>query len=220
MLVPSSDTGVEIELPEMLRRVNVPASLHIARMRLPSVAVADLLALAAEAEHQAERLADARPDLVLFACTSGTFVLGQARETQLVKRLTTILAAPVVTAAQAVVAAVARQGERVRLRGSYTEDLLELERAYLEAHGLRVTSVAGLGISVDETTARLPASQLQFLIGGTDDPDVILLSCTNLRVLRLLDTRSASSVPVVTSNTALADSVADWVQGVGVSGPA
>ena len=218
VLLPSSDTGVELELPELLRRAGVAASLHFARMRLKSVTVAGLEKLQHEAVHQAIRLADAEPDLVLFACTSGTFVLGPGREEQLLSRLASICSAPVVSAAQAMVQALTQRGRRVRLRASYPNDILELERRYLESHGLQVTSVAGLGITRDELTARVSLDELLGLVDGSDEADVIMLSCTNLRLLPLLEVRRNDALPVIGSNSALAEAVAGWAQAAAASG--
>ncbi|MFJ3673268.1 aspartate/glutamate racemase family protein [Streptomyces sp. NPDC090106] len=208
VLVPATDTAVELELPGLIEG---RASLHIARMRLPSVTPADLIAMEEDAVRQAEALAPIRPVLTVFACTSGSFVRGRADEARLVDRLTEAAGAPVITAAAAMVAALRAQGGRVRLRASYTDDLVTAERRYLEDHGLTVTDARGLGITEDEETARVTAEELvRFArdVPDGDDATVTMLSCTNLRTARAhTQLRRGIGLPVVSSNLALAQAV-------------
>ena len=205
ILVPSSDTGVELELP---RLIGGAASLHVARMRLDSVTPTALRALEANGLEQASWLGQIRPALGLFACTSGTFLRGVDFEHDFVRNLQAAMGAPVVTAAQSMVTALRKRGTRVRLIASYSSDIVEAEAAYLRAHGLLVASATGLGIVDDEETAGVSAERLLHesarLTG--DGADVIMLSCTNLRTIAASPLiEHALGLPVVSSNSALAE---------------
>ncbi|MBO1900936.1 hypothetical protein J4H92_03110 [Leucobacter weissii] len=205
VLVPSSDTSVEIELP---RRLGGAASIHVARMRLDSVTAEGLRGLEASALEQAAGLRQIAPDLALFACTSGTFLRGAAFERGFVAELEELLGARVLTAARSMVRALVARGTRVRLVASYTEDLVAAESAYLRDHGLEVASARGLGILDDEATARVTPAQLAEAAAGAagDGADAVMLSCTNLRTLDAsawLEQRIG--LPVVSSNSALAE---------------
>ncbi|MHC9043304.1 maleate cis-trans isomerase family protein [Microbacterium saperdae] len=205
VLVPSTDTGVELELP---RRLGGAASLHVARMELEAVTPEGLTALEYSAVSQAAVLHDVSPELLVFACTSGTFLRGAAFETEFVNRIGAIVGAPVVTAARAMVAAIRRRGVSVRLVASYTQDIVDAEAAYLRAAGIAVTSATGLGIIEDELTAQVSTARLLAVASSDDDAEVVMLSCTNLRTLHAIDAlERALGLPVVSSNLAVAEAI-------------
>jgi len=202
ILIPSTDTTVEIELPELLAG---RATCHFARMKLESVTVEGLTAMEVEALAEAALFADINVDVVLFACTSGTFIYGPEYEADLASRLAAAAGAPVVTTANAMAQALALRGTNVRLRTPYDEALTAAEVGYLSAHGLAVSSTRSLDITVDDEIAAVTADTLRELATGNDDADVIMLSCTNLRTLPLIaEISAATGLPVVTSNTAAA----------------
>lgn len=205
VLVPSSDTMLEQELPALL---DGRASVHVARMSLPDVTPAGLAVMEADAVTASRLLADIEPDILLYGCTSGSFFRGVRHERHLAQRLADITGAPVLTTASAVARALARRGARVRLRTPYTAELTAAESAYLAEAGLEVTSASGLGITRDDDIARVSPERLMSHIQGTDHADVALLSCTNLPTLEVLPRLVESGgLDVVTSNTAAAESV-------------
>lgn len=201
VVVPTTDTGVELELPDLL---DGRASLHVGRAELEQVSLAGLAAMESRLLEQAAGLATIRPDLLLLGCTSASFVRGRDGEQELVDHLREAAGAPVLTAARAMVAQLRRHGARVRLRASYTQDIVELEREYLQAHGLEVTSARGLGITEDEQTAAVTAAELAEFASEDDDADVVMLSCTNLRTAHAQPWLVQQlRRPVVSSNLAL-----------------
>ncbi|MGB3483777.1 MAG: hypothetical protein WBB07_16380 [Mycobacterium sp.] len=207
VLLPATDTAVELELPT---RLACRASVHVARMVLESVTIEDLRRMEADAAAQARTLAQLQPDLIVFACTSGTFVFGSEHEVELVERLEQITGAPVITAARSVVSALNRLGaQRIRLGAPYLPEIVAAEVDYLGAQGFTVVTSTALSIVEDEDTARLPTSALIDLVAArADDADAALLSCTNLRTLEHLpEIRDAVGLPVVSSNSALLDEI-------------
>lgn len=205
VLVPSSDTGVEIELP---RRIGGAASLHVARMPLDSVTPRALCELESAALEQAVGLRHVSPNLGLFGCTSATFLRGVTFEAGFVAALEERLGAPVITAAQAMVRALSARGTRVRLLASYSEEIVAAETEYLFKQGLEVVSSCGFGIVNDEETAAVSPDRLSAEAArlSGDDAEVIMLSCTNLRTLAVIPRIEAElGLPVVSSNSALAE---------------
>lgn len=204
VVVPTTDTGVELELPSLLAG---RASLHVARAALPAVTVEGLHAMEDQVLEQAAGLAAIGPDLFVLGCTSASFLRGHGGEQELVDRLGRVVGAHVLTTARAVVSELRRRGARVRLRASYTQDIVDLERDYLTAHGLEVTSALGLGITEDERTAELTAADLTRFArqGGADGAGVVMLSCTNLRTAHARPwLEDQVGLPVVSSNLAMA----------------
>lgn len=205
VLIPSTDTTVEQELPALLGGRATP---HFTRMLLPSVTVEGLAVMEEHAREVSGLLADIAPDVVAFTCTSGSFFRGAAAERALAADIAERTGAPVVTTASAVAAALRRRGERVRVRTPYTADITEVEAAYLRGFGLKVTSAAGLGISRDTDIAAVAPDRLLRHADGEDAADVLLMSCTNLPTLGLLpELERRTGLPVVTSNTATAEAI-------------
>ncbi|RJS91134.1 aspartate/glutamate racemase family protein [Salinisphaera sp. Q1T1-3] len=205
VLVPSTDTTIEQELPALL---GPGCSVHFARMRLPSVTEAGLAVMEDHALEAAALIADIDPSVVAFACTSGSFFRGAAHETALAERLAAVAGCPVVTTARAFAEAGRRRGRAMRLRTPYTQDVTILEQRYLESYDLNVVSSRSLGLSADQAIGRVDAATIAELAAGDDPAEALLLSCTNLPTRHLLaDLERRFGLPVVTSNRATAEAV-------------
>lgn len=216
VFLPSSDTGVEAELPWRLAGL---ATVHFARVPLASVVLDELGRFVERAAEQWPLLRPVAPDLVVIGCTSGTFVHGRDGERRLLRDLEDLVAVPVLSTAQAMVEGLSARGTRVRLRASYDEEILALEEGYLSDAGLRVTSRRGLGISDDEQTAGLGAEALSALVKGGDRADVAMLSCTNIRTLGIEEElERAAGIPVVSSNAALAGGIVERLRRLDLAG--
>jgi maleate isomerase len=205
ILIPSTDTTVEKELPALLSGY---ATCHFARMKLTAVTHEGLRNMEADALHAAEVLADTQPDVVLFACTSGTFIFGADYEADLAAKLATASGATVVTTARSVATMLLTHGTTVRLRTPYESSITQAEVTYLQSFGLTVSSSDSLGLTVDNDIAAVSADRLINFVMGTDAPDAVMLSCTNLQTLHILDDLTAAAgASIVTSNLAAADAV-------------
>lgn len=212
VLVPSTDTTVERELPLLLAG---RATVHFARMGLPDVTPRGLAIMEDNALAAAALLADISPDVVLFACTSGSFFRGAEHERQLANSLAAVAGAPIVTTAWAVALALAARGHRVRIRTPYTAELTDAEARYMSVAGLHVTSARGLGITRDDDISAITPEVLFGHIDGDDLADVALASCTNLPTLGILaDLERRAGMPVVTSNSASAEAVIAVLSGL------
>jgi maleate isomerase len=202
VLIPSTDTTVEKELPVLVAGL---ATCHFTRMRLAAVTHEGLRAMESDALAAAGVLADARPDLVVFGCTSGSFIFGADYETDLARKLSDIVGVPVIMTAQAMATTLRSHGTTVRLRTPYEAAITADEVTYLEAAGMTVSSSMSLGITIDDDIAAVSGDQLMGFVQGSDEPDVVMLSCTNLQTLHLLsDLAAVAHAPVVTSNLSAA----------------
>ena len=69
LIVPSSNVTVETELPQLLRRQpGLEPSFHSSRMRMTAVNPAALAAMNVQRERCVLEIADAGPDVILYAC--------------------------------------------------------------------------------------------------------------------------------------------------------
>lgn len=127
--VPSSNTVVEVDFA---RCVGDRASVHTARMHLLEATVGAERAMVERSLPQAiEDLASLRPDVVVFACTSGADILGLG-ERDLIAAISAGTGSPVVITNDAAPPTRARpiaQGHRQvrRTRRPYDSPLLALE---------------------------------------------------------------------------------------------
>jgi len=205
LLVPSTNTVME---PDFYRRLPAGWSLHTARMLLdavtPEAEARDQLR-GSGATHAALTLIG--PDVVVIGCTSAGALRGNAFEAELVRRLSAQCGAPVVSVAQAVRQQMRELGARRWLvLTPYVDALNGPIRASLEADGLEVAALAGLGISDNTQIAAVPPEVIlegARVLVQKADADALFVSCTNFPAFDLWEALSqVSGLPVVTSNQA------------------
>lgn len=212
VLVPSTDTTLEQELPVLLAG---RASVHFTRMTLGAVTPEALSDMENSAREAIATLADIEPDVILYGCTSGSFLKGMDHEDKLAAELSELAGAPVITTARSMQRALSKRGKTIRLRTPYTAFITNAEVDYLEAVGLRVSSAAGLGIEVDRDISRITSETLLQHVQGEDkNADVLMISCTNCPTLSIIsEIERSTGLPVVTSNVAGAEGVLDTLSG-------
>src|ERR1700704_363143 len=92
MLVPSSNTTMETEVPEVLRRVAGETgdrfTFHSSRMRWRTVSAEALAAMNADASRATVELADADVDVIAYACLVAIMSQGRGAHRDIEKQLT------------------------------------------------------------------------------------------------------------------------------------
>jgi maleate isomerase len=210
LIVPSSNTVAEVDF---YRRLPGDCTLHTARMYLEETTPEGEAVMLDEHLPGAVRdLATARPDVVVFACTSAGALRGNAYEAELIDRLADETGATTFSVAAAVRSSLAaRSGRRIGVITPYVESLNERIAASLEAGGFEVASIHGLGITENFAIAAVePARIASFAVeqlSGTDS-DLVFVSCTNFRALEACEKiERGLGVPAVTSNLAALEAV-------------
>lgn len=159
-----------------------------------------------ELERAAEKLKWAEVDVILFACTSGSFIHGMGWDRELINRIEAVSGTPATTTSTTVIAALGAVGAtRVTLCTPYTQDINKIEADYFAANGFPVVAQSGLGLEYDRDIARLEPTDAVDQVSRTDTPDAdaIFISCTDYHVIEAIDRIEASQgKPVVTSNQA------------------
>ncbi len=170
----------------------------------------------------ASDLATARPDVVVFACTSAGALRGSAYEAELIERLTARVGAATISVAAAVRRSLAALGtHRVGVITPYIESLNEPIATSLQSGGLEVVAIHGLGITENFAIAAVEPEQIaayavERLTG--EHLDSVFVSCTNFRALEAREQiERALGLPVMTSNLAALEAVLDKI-GSGVAG--
>jgi maleate isomerase len=218
LIVPSSNTVAEVDF---YRRLPADATLHTARMHLVETTPEGESAMLDE--HLPAAIADlasARPDVVVFGCTSAGALRGNAYEAKLIGRIADETGAEAISVAASVRRAIlARTSGRVGIVTPYVESLNDKIRESLEADGIEVAAIHGLGITENFTIAEVEPERIArfaqecFKDGGID---LLFASCTNFRAFDArAETEQALGVPVVTSNHAALEATLDRIETAG-----
>jgi maleate isomerase len=203
VIVPSSNTTMELEFPAMTWDLDV--SLHFDRVYLESVDEVSLQRMKNDLEQASRNLASAGTEAILLGCTSAGFVGSPDQARLLADRINGATGLPAVTAAQAVLDALAHlEAKEIFLVTPYTEEITAIEAGFLAAHGYRITGTACLDINDNLEIGRYGETSLSRFIERHYLPsDILLISCTNLRSALLVESLESSlGVPVITGNTA------------------
>lgn len=215
LLVPSSNTTMEVEVPEILARhaevTGTTFTFHSARMRMTSVEPAQLARMNTDADRAARELDDADVDVLTYACLVAVMAEGPGAHRAIEARLrtvsTTAVDVPVVTSAGALIDGLHQLGaRRVSLIAPYVRSLTQVVVDYLEAEGIDVHDAVSLEVPDNLAVGRLDASALPELAGrlGTAGIDAVVLSaCVQMPSLGAIPAAEAvTGLPVVTAATA------------------
>ncbi len=202
---------VDETIEQDFRRLFPPhiARLHVTRVPSGAELTPDTIAAMERALPDAARLLPAAQalDVVGYACTSGTTLIGAGRVRELVTRAagTRAVTDPLTAAlAQCHSLGVARLG----IISPYIASVAEPIRAAFEAGGIAVPDTLSFGEQVEARVARIaPASiaEAARALVRRSKLDAVFLSCTNLRTLDILAPLTQElGLPVLSSNQCLA----------------
>ncbi len=212
-IVPSSNTTMETEIPAMLRarELILPErfSFHSSRMRMHTVSKEELAAMDLQSHRCAAELADARMDVIGYACLVAIMAMGLGYHRASEERLTAIARenhcdASIVTSAGALVDGLKAIGaKRVSILTPYMRPLTALVVAYLESEGIEVIDALSFEISNNLEVGRRDPLQLvddvkRLNTAGADA--VVLSACVqmpSLRAIQIVENRLG--IPVTSS---------------------
>ncbi len=206
VLVPSSNTVMEVDL---YRNLDPDVTVHTARMYMENTTLEGEARMLDEFTMPAARdIATARPDVVVFGCTSAGALRGNLYDAELCARISNATGVPTISTNASVRQELATTGaHRVAVVTPYVDDLNQRIKASLEADGLEVVAIHGLGIRVNFQIAEVnPEFIAQFAIEklGHIESDCLFVSCTNFRALDAVPLlESLFEVPCITSNQAV-----------------
>ena len=205
LLVPSSNTVME---PDLWRALPPGATLHTGRMYLEDTTPeGENRMLDEHVIPPARDLATARPDLIVFGCTSAGALRGNDYDAELCRRISDLSGVPTVSVIASVRRSIAASGaRRVAVVTPYVDALNQRIKESVEADGVEVAAIAGLGISDNFEIAAVPGEEIvdfaERSLRGLD-VDLAFVSCTNFPAVRVLpELERRLGLPVVTSNQA------------------
>ena len=210
LLVPFTNTNLE---PDMTLMSPPGTSVHAARLggydadRIPDASQMEGLG-ASDIDEPLRLLAGARPDIVLYGCTSATLAHGPAFDRRLAARIKAGTGAETVTAAGALVSALkALDARKVGLASPYVPAINDLAVAFLAEAGIETVQRSEVAepLGNEEQGAMTPDEVLASGIRADhDDADAVVLSCTDMRsVETLARLEQAIGKPATSSNQAM-----------------
>lgn len=204
VILPSSNTTVEYEFSKALQGIDV--SVHYARVPLQEVTVQGLEGMECRLEEAAQLLADAKVDVVAFACTSGSLVKGLGYDSKLAKHISEVAHCPALTTSGAVLEALkALNARKICLGTPYLSEVAAKEVEFLEGNGFEVLKEQSLGIKENLKIGQLTPVDAEKLAKKvfTKGSDAVFVSCTNFRTFEALTKLECElGVPVISSNSA------------------
>jgi maleate isomerase len=155
-------------------------------------------------DEAASLLATAEVDVIVFACTAGTFLKGPGWDREIMARLSGLTRKKITTTSTGVLEALAALNvKKVAVATPYAAVVNEAEKAFLDGSGFQVTSIIGPLLSDSKLVPQIPPGEMYRLAREADtrDADAVFISCTGLHVLGIIDMLEKDLCkPVITSN--------------------
>jgi maleate isomerase len=215
LLIPSSNTVMEVDF---VRNLAHDTTVHTGRMYMVETTVAGEERMLDEfAMPAAEAVGTALPHVVVFGCTSAGALRGKQYDAELCKRIGSVTnAIPVSVIASVNQALRDTRASRVAVITPYVDELNQRIKASVEAEGIEVTSMHGMGITKNFDIAQvMPDEIVDFVrqrIGARVNAEALFISCTNFNAMSALSAlRMIYEVPMVTSNLAAIQAVKQHV---------
>lgn len=216
LIVPSSNTTMETEIPSMLKRreevkQNETFTFHSSRMRMQTVSKEELAKMDSDSERCAIELSDARCDALAYACLIAIMSQGPGFHEQSEKRLGQAAkenggAAPVISSAGALISALeVLKARKVSLITPYMKPLTQMVIDYLEYAGVEVIDSISLEEPDNLKVGRLNPMNLvdiasKLNIEGADA--VILSACVQMQSLPAIEiVEDKLGLPVISAAT-------------------
>lgn len=200
LIVPSSNTTMETELPEMFRRhtelhPDEQYTFHSSRMRMKKVTPEELAAMNAASTGCVAQLVDADVDALAYACLVAIMSQGETAYLTEHDRMAKAVAdegssAAVVTSAGALISALKALGAaRIGLIAPYVPSLTETVVACITSAEIEVVTKVSLSVADNLAVGRLDPSNLrevaaQLDLAGCDA--LVLSACVQMPSLPML----------------------------------
>jgi maleate isomerase len=221
LIVPSSNTTMETEIPELLRRQQARGqdafTFHSSRMRMQEVSQEELARMDADSDRCALELSDARCDVLAYACLVAIMSMGSGYHRVSQDRLAAVSAGngspvPVVSSAGALIDALTSIGvRRTAIVTPYLKPLTNLVAGYIEDAGIEVADRISLEVPDNLAVARLDPADLPghartLDLTGVDA--VVVSACVQMPSLPVVQqVEDELGLPVISAATATARSI-------------
>jgi maleate isomerase len=213
LILPSSNTTMETELPAMVARRAAAGgetfTFHSSRTRMRSVTAEALSRAEADGERCAAELADAGVDVIAYACLASLMSRGAYHHLEVERRLAAASETPVITSSGALLAGLRALGaRRIAMLAPHTKPITDLIAGSIEETGIEVVDVISLEVEDNRAVGRIDPMSLLDHLGELDvsSADAVVLSacvqCPSLPAIPAAEARTG--LPVLSAGGAIA----------------
>ncbi|OUC81274.1 maleate cis-trans isomerase family protein [Streptomyces swartbergensis] len=210
---PSPQRGVGVVAPfdfaldrELWRWVPDEVSLHMTRTPFVPVEVSlDLARMVSEHQTLSEAVGTLNaiaPEVIAYACTSGSFVGGVMGERAMCEAMSRAGAVPAITTSGGLLEALVELDvRRVALVTPYTVSVTQALEAYVAQAGVTIAGCAFMGLT--RHIWKVPYREVVDMARQAvrDDADALFISCTNLPTYDVIPQLEAElRIPVISAN--------------------
>ena len=217
LIVPSSNTTMETELPQILRSTGEIMTFHSSRVRMKTVSPEGLAAMTGETARASQELGDARCDVVAYACLVAVMAQGPGAHTAAEGTIAEGLAAsgsrtPVVSSAGALIDGIHALGaKRVAIVTPYVKSLTDCVIDSLGDSEIEVVDSVSLEVSDNIAVGRISTQELRSAfqrlnLSGAEA--LVISACVQMPSLPLIEAVQATAkLPVLSAASATARSI-------------
>lgn len=201
IIIPSVNSTME---PEMWRMAPEGVSIHTSRMLAVGCSIDELKAQDAYVEICAQELGTAFLDVIVFGCTSGSFLGGPEWEKDIRRRISQISNCKAITTTGAVLDALNAFGKKkLTIASPYVDEVSNLEAQFFRSQGYDVISEKNLGFDKGiDILSQKPGDTYRLARAAVvPETEILFISCTNLRSIENMEILEQDlGIPVISSN--------------------
>lgn len=201
LMIPSINTIME---PETWAMAPEGVSVHTSRLYLITTNAEKLGEMADQTERSAKELGSAECDVIVYGCTSGSFIHGMEWESNLQKKIAETAGCKAITTSGALLKALeCFDVKKISIVSPYIQELVDLEDRFFTSMGYEVVSAEGLGydsgLAMDKVT---PEANYAYAKNAVrPDTELLIISCTDFRSIEIIKRLEIDlGIPVITSN--------------------
>lgn len=203
LILPSVNVLME---PEYYKLGIKGLHFHATRVLLTETTPEALKRMEKDLDYAIKLISSVKPDVVAYACTSGSFIGGLEWDKDIIKKIQDNLGCPAVTTSSAMIDALRQMNiKRPVVITPYIDTINEMEKRFLVNNGFEVANITGMQIiDAEELHAKTPDEIYEFALNA-DKPqaDGMFISCTDFRGMEVAEELEKQiKKPVVTSNQA------------------
>ncbi|AAK43043.1 maleate cis-trans isomerase [Saccharolobus solfataricus] len=210
VIIPSSNTTVEYEFSNVFNQIKeYRITPHFSRIKLRNVTIEDLAEMERETERAASELSTILPQIISYACTTGSLFKGPKHHEEIIQRIEKIAKVPATATSGSVINALRRLDiKRLVLLTPYIEEVNKKEIEFFSKNGFEIVKSAGMGIRENIKIGQVTPEEVynfavNVLRNVKGDYDGVFISCTNLRTFEILSRlEKETKKPVISSNSA------------------
>lgn len=209
LVVPPGNVAMERELAMYLAE---GVAMNVNRLSRPTPAVTkeSLLEMINSVDQAVRDLAMCfpKPEIIIYGCTSGSFVSGPGREGEIARRITDGVGIKAVTTSSAILMGLEAVGaKRVFMLTPYIAEVAAQEVELLEHYGYELGGTDSFDCYDTRDIAKISTAEVEEMVlrhaAEIESCDSIFISCTQLLTMDCIDRlEKALGKPVVTSNQA------------------